>query len=219
MAAVIISACSGCSEIKDASKNVLTELKDAIKEQFQDNNEQENTNEYETIETTIFAPEESLLESESEYIPYPETNFPLKYENEYFTVSPDDKWQCYDATEDSCFYVLSDPESIEEAGLVISIQVIENCGSNEISLHEMVDDMDEMFAEIDYKVVNSGDTVFQDREAYYITVATSYETHLIILAFQTEECYFTYNIAYNREPMIDSIKAFVGDLLTTVVIK
>lgn len=211
----ITSMLCGCSEAKDLCRDMLEDIKDFILEQ--DDKINETCEEYESIYEIIDT--ETALPDDSEYIPFPETDNPLKYDGEYFAVSPSNEWECYEYSENDCMYIIKEPETSEEAGIVVSFQVSENCGSNYIPLEKIAGGMDKIYDDMGYKVLEHGKTQFREIEAYCYTLATPYDNYFLMTSFQSEEHYYTITVTYTTNPMTDKTEKLFDEILSTFVTK
>lgn len=210
----VISMLCGCSEAKDLCREMLENTRDFLMD-----NEKgiESRDEYESSYKIIDT--ETALPDESDYIPLPEDDNPIEYDEKWFSVSPGDKWECFDYSDNDCMYVIKDPKTVEEAGLVISFRVAEGIGSKYFSLHELIDDMDTMYEDLDYEILEQGDTRFREYDAYYYSAVSPYETFFTITSFQTEECYFSIDIVYSAGHSPDEVKKLSDEIISTFVIK
>lgn len=214
----VISMLCGCSEAKDLCREMLENTRDFLMDNEKDvesRDEYEST--YESITEIIDT--ETALPDESDYIPLPDEDDRTEYDGKYFSVSPSDKWEYINDTEYECMYVIKEPESVEEAGFLLAIRADEGTGSDYFSIYDITDGMISMYEELDYEILEYGDTSFRDYDGYYFRAASPYDTCFTITYFQTEECCFSIDIVYSTGQPPEEIEQLSEEILSVFVIK
>lgn len=230
----------GCSGAKDISDEKLENVKDLIlgldkdTDESQEDSVTENTISIATDKPTAEITPESgsvtesendrtsssdRLDTDSDNSSFTEERLPLKYENEYFTVSPSENWECCASNETDCSYALADPKSVQEAGLLVSFQVVENAGTDYGTLSEVTDGIDKMYEEMGFTFMRDSTITFRGRETYCITISSPYGNYLTQMAFQDEKNFYNINIVYPMDPITDQMVELAGEVVDTFELK